>query len=63
MALRDIHIPKGCLIAFLRREGDTIVPDGNTVFKDGDHITVIGDPKSLEALKQFIQLYRSRNKS
>ncbi len=54
-ALRDLHIPKGCLVAFLRREGETIVPDGATVFKDGDHLTVIGDPRSLEELRIHIQ--------
>jgi APA family basic amino acid/polyamine antiporter len=58
-ALRDIKIPKGCLVAFLRREGETIVPNGNTVFKDGDHLTVIGDPQSLEELKNFIQSKKS----
>lgn len=56
-ALRDMHIPKGCLVAFLRREGETIVPNGTTVFKEGDHLTVIGDPKSLEELKNFINTY------
>jgi len=58
-ALRDIHIPKGCLVAFLRREGETIVPDGNTVFMDADNLTVIGDPRSLEELKKQISEKRS----
>ena len=58
-ALRDIHIPKGCLVAFLRREGETIVPDGNSIFMDGDNLTVIGDPKSLEELKNQIKEKRA----
>ena len=53
-ALRNIEIPKGCLVAFIRREGETIIPDGNTKFKEGDHLTVIGNPKSLEQLKILI---------
>lgn len=62
-ALRDMHIPKGCLVAFLRREGETIVPNGTTVFKDGDHLTVIGDPRSLEELRMFINNYPSGKNS
>lgn len=58
-ALKNIDIPRGCLVAFLRREGETIVPNGTTVFKDGDHITVIGDPKSLEEFRIYIQNYRA----
>ncbi len=53
-ALRDIEIPRGCLIAFIRREGETMIPNGNTKFLDGDHLTFIGDPKSLEELKVII---------
>jgi APA family basic amino acid/polyamine antiporter len=62
-ALRDIHIPKGCLVAFLRREGETIVPNGTTIFEDGDHLTVIGDPKSLEELKKYIHNHHTGKKS
>ena len=52
--LKELEIPKGCLVAFIRREGETIVPNGNTKFKNGDNLTIIGDPKSLENLKIFI---------
>jgi APA family basic amino acid/polyamine antiporter len=62
-ALRDIHIPKGCLVAFLRRDGETIVPDGNTVFMESDYLTVIGDPKSLEELKKQISEHGTSKKS
>ncbi len=61
-ALRDIHIPKGCLVAFLRRDGETIVPDGNTVFRDGDNLTVIGDPQSLEEFKKQINEYQTQGR-
>ncbi len=57
-ALREINIPKGCLVAFLRREGETIVPNGSTAFKDGDYLTVIGDPNSLDELKKYIENFQ-----
>jgi basic amino acid/polyamine antiporter, APA family len=53
-SLKELNIPKGCLVAFIRRSGETIIPDGNTKFKDGDYITVIGNPKNLEELKNLI---------
>jgi APA family basic amino acid/polyamine antiporter len=60
--LKELKIPKGCLVAFIRREGETIVPDGNTKFQNGDFLTIIGDPKGLEELKSSIQNYK-KNKN
>jgi mannitol/fructose-specific phosphotransferase system IIA component (Ntr-type) len=60
--LRELGIPKGSLVAFVRRDGNTIVPDGNTKFHNGDHLTIIGDPKTLAEVKTFIREYE-KNKS
>jgi amino acid transporter/mannitol/fructose-specific phosphotransferase system IIA component (Ntr-type) len=51
-ALKDIRFPDGCLVAILRRSGQTIIPKGNTVLEDGDRLTVIGDPKGMTELKK-----------
>jgi len=51
-ALKDIRFPHGCLVAMLRRHGQTIIPTGNTVILEGDRLTIIGEPKSMTALKQ-----------
>ncbi len=51
--LRDIKLPKGCLVAILRRNGLTIVPNGNTVVMDGDRITIIGDPSGLREIRNL----------
>jgi len=50
--LRDTHFPEGCLVAILRRQGQTIVPSGTTVILEGDRLTVIGEPKSMAILKK-----------
>ena len=50
--LKDIRFPEGCLVAILRRQGHTIVPKGSTVILEGDRLTIIGDPKSMAALKK-----------
>ncbi len=51
-ALKDIRFPEGCLVAMLRREGQTIIPKGSTVILKGDRLTIIGDPKSMAEFKK-----------
>ncbi len=51
-ALKDIRLPEGCLVAMLRRQGQTIIPKGSTVILEGDRLTVIGDPKSMAEFKK-----------
>ena len=54
-ALKDIRFPEGCLVAILRRQGKTIIPKGNTVIKEGDRITIIGEPKGMGELKEIYE--------
>ena len=56
--LFKIDMPKGCLVALLSREAETIVPNGSTVIKDGDKLTIIGEPSSIAILRQ--QLFEER---
>jgi basic amino acid/polyamine antiporter, APA family len=51
-ALKDIHFPEGCLVAILRRSGQTIIPRGSTLLEEGDRLTIIGDPKGMSELKR-----------
>lgn len=54
--LRKIKIPKGCLIAILQRDGQFIIPYGDTTIKNKDRLTVIGNPKSMnEFRKLFVE--------
>lgn len=52
LALRDIRLPEGSLVALIRRGGQSIVPRGSTVLLDGDRLTVIGEPEGLRAIAQ-----------
>jgi Trk K+ transport system NAD-binding subunit len=52
LPLKEIKIPEGCLVALLRRNKDTIIPSGNTVFAEGDRLTIIGDPGGLNQLRK-----------
>ena len=54
-SLRDIKFPQGCLVAMIRRRGQTIIPTGRTILAEGDRLTIIGDPKSMNELKKEYQ--------
>ncbi len=51
-ALRDIRMPKGALVALVSREGSVHVPDGSTVLREGDRLTILGEPKILQTLRK-----------
>ena len=51
-ALRDLSMPEGSLVALIRRYGVTVVPRGRTVLREGDRLTIIGEPVGLRELDQ-----------
>lgn len=52
--VRELSLPRGSLLALIRRGGHGIVPDGSTLLQDGDALTVIGDAAALEGLRERI---------
>ena len=46
----------GCLIVALRRDGNLIQPNGATVLKYDDILTILGDQMSLERAKEVFQV-------
>mgnify|MGYP006271968041 CR=1 FL=1 len=54
--IRDLNLPAGVLVALVRRDGQITIPNGNSVLKEGDQMTVIGDPAGVDRL---YELYRS----
>ncbi len=53
LPLKQISIPKGCLVAMLCRGETVLVPNGNTIFEDGDRLTIIGDPNAIKELHKL----------
>ena len=49
-SLKDIRMPEDCLVAVIRRRGETIVPRGLTVLLEGDRLTIIGDAQGIKQL-------------
>jgi basic amino acid/polyamine antiporter, APA family len=48
--LRDVSWPGNTLVALVRRGDRTIVPDGETLLRAGDRLTVIGTPAEVAEL-------------
>jgi APA family basic amino acid/polyamine antiporter len=48
--IHDLNLPRGCLVAIIHRGGDTIVPRGSTMVREGDRLTIIGDEADIAAL-------------
>lgn len=53
--LKFADIPKGCLVVTLLRDGQSFVPNGDTLLAEGDLLTVIGDEPGLDKSKALYQ--------
>ena len=51
-ALRELELPPSALVVLIRRNQSVMIPHGDTVFKEFDRITIIGDLKDIRALQQ-----------
>ena len=49
--INKLDIPESCLIIWLRRDDQIIVPRGNTIIKRMDRLTIIGDQEGMKQLK------------
>jgi trk system potassium uptake protein len=49
----DLHLPKGALIIFLVRGESSIIPGGDTVLMDGDHIGIFAKTDILSRVEEL----------
>jgi mannitol/fructose-specific phosphotransferase system IIA component (Ntr-type) len=49
----NLNIPASTLVALVRRNGRIVIPRGDTMLREGDRITIIGDPASVERLYEL----------
>jgi len=52
-SLKDIKIPKDCIIISLIRDEEVIIPNGFTVLKDKDYIIAVSSKQDQQELKEF----------
>ncbi len=50
-ALRETDFPEGCLVAMLRRGGRMVIPRGDTVLRENDRLTILGNNEGLRDLE------------
>ncbi len=49
--LRDLSLPEGSLVAIVDRGGEIIIPRGDTILRQGDKLTIVGQPESITQLR------------
>ncbi len=54
LSLQKLDLPEGVLVALIRRDGRSIVPQWRTVLQAGDRVTIIGEPAELGELARSL---------
>lgn len=53
--IRDIELPGNSLIAILQRKDEIIIPHGDTIIKEGDRLSIIGEKEDIQHIKKMIE--------
>jgi amino acid transporter/mannitol/fructose-specific phosphotransferase system IIA component (Ntr-type) len=48
--LKDLPLPDSVLVALIRRDGQIMVPRGRFELREGDRLTILGEPADIERL-------------
>ncbi len=48
--LKELQLPPRCLVALVRRGDETFVPTAHTTLREGDRVTIIGEPAGIGEL-------------
>ena len=54
--LRQIEFPHDLLILAIRRDGELVVPNGDTRLSAGDQITLVGSCRCVEITREMISV-------
>jgi len=55
--ISKLNLPEGCLIALIHRAGKIIVPKGQIILSENDHLTIIGYPEGILELNEQYDLF------
>lgn len=56
-SLRQVHLPGDALVIGLRRQGEIVVPHGDTVLQLEDMLMLVGSPKALREAHLWLQAH------
>jgi Kef-type K+ transport system membrane component KefB/Trk K+ transport system NAD-binding subunit len=54
-SLRDLHLPGDVLMVAMRRDGELIVPHGDTRIEAGDFLTLMGSQESIDSARLLFE--------
>lgn len=57
--LKDIWLPEETLVAWIKRNNNIIIPEGNTIINPNDIFTIIGEPERLDEIVKHFHLIRA----
>ncbi len=55
VALKDLDLPRHCVITAILRSGEVVMPRGETVFEEGDEVLALTDPESARRLMELFE--------
>jgi cell volume regulation protein A len=47
----ELELPPGALVVSIRRDGESLVPSGGTVFEPGDRVLVLAEEELMETVR------------
>ena len=53
-ALRDIHLPPNCVVNAIQRDGQIVVPRGDTMISAGDRLDILATAAEEELVSQYL---------
>lgn len=58
--VRRLQLPGDYLVLAIRRDGELLIPHGNTMLEFGDRLTILGDQAGIQDLKNWLEGRSSR---
>lgn len=52
-SLRDVDLPRNCILISVIRDEEVIIPNGYTVLQSGDYVTAVSSRESQEELRKY----------
>ncbi len=53
--VKEIELPGNSLIAILNRDGKLTIPHGDTIIKEGDRLSIIGEKEDIKRVKEMVK--------
>lgn len=53
--IKEIELPGESLVAIIKRDGDLTIPHGDTIVKEGDQLSIIGEKKDVQMIREMIE--------